>query len=101
MPQTFKKKQISHKLKNRRKVESLFSKIPQYSCYEDNKKYCTTARNFIQNYNYQPPCVITVLKSNGFNRRFFYSHTGLFNYHYALKNYQQFIQEIENINGQI
>ena len=98
MPQTVKKKRVSHKLKNKERVENLFGKIPQYSCYENNRRYCTTARNFIRNHNYKPPCIVTILKSNGFNQRFFYSRTGLFSYRYAFINHQQFIREIENIN---
>ena len=79
-----------------RKGKKLFKIIPHYSCYEDGNKYCTTARNFIQRHNYQPPCIITVLKYTGKDAKFFYSNVGLFDYKYALVNYREFCKKLAN-----
>ena len=92
------KQKVFRKLRNKIKEKKLIEKIPQYSCYQEDKELCTTARNFISRNNYKPPCIITVLRHNGMNKKFFYSHTGLFTYHYALLNHQQFTREITQFN---
>ncbi|NJN07555.1 MAG: DUF3155 domain-containing protein [Richelia sp. RM1_1_1] len=51
-------------------------------------------KNFIHQHQYQSPCVVTVYRHDGKNEKFFYSCTGLFDYNYALVNYQQFQKEI-------
>ncbi|WP_414620895.1 DUF3155 domain-containing protein [Calothrix sp. CCY 0018] len=67
MVQKTRTKQPAYKSRNQRQGKKLFEKVSQYSCYENNKKLCTTARNFIRQHNYKPPCIVTVLKYNGQN----------------------------------
>ena len=46
--------------------------------------------------NYQPPCIITVLKYTGKDAKLFYSNVGLFDYKYALVNYREFCKKLAN-----
>lgn len=96
--QRFRIRQTPYRLRNQRKGKKVFENVKKYSCYEDGREFCTTARKFIRRYNCKPPCIVTVLKSNGKDAKYFYSNTGLFKYSYALANHRQFSKELKNIS---
>ena len=92
MSQRIRHKPSRYHQERRSHGKQLLSRVASFICYQQHRreKPCTTARKFIRNHNIQHPCVITVLKISGSEKKFFMSHTGLFSYEYAVENYKLF-----------